>query len=146
MRRLARVLAIGWVTVSLAQTPTPTGNEHMEYWIKTVQTHPMDLVRKNAARALGAMGDRTATPALIQALNDKFFGVRAEAANSLGLLTDERAVDPLTETATNDSDTQVRRNAREALERLKGYQEYLKKKQEKADKAAEKAEAAKKGM
>ncbi len=122
-----------------AQAPTPTatvpaGNEHLNYWIRTATSHPMKLVRKNAARVLGTMGDRSAVPALIAALKDQDFGVRAEAARSLGLLTDESAVSALSEAAGNDTDALVRRNAREALERIKAYQEFQKKKLEKQEK------------
>ena len=130
-----------WIGITLAQGPTPTPDEHLAYWIRTLQTHPMNLVRKNAARSLGTLSDRSATPALIGALKDRFFGVRAEAARSLGLLTDSRATDALTETANNDTDAQVRRNAREAIEKIKAYEEFLKKKQEKLENAANKPKA-----
>lgn len=133
MRWIATLfLAVG-TALAQAPTPTPAGNEHVDYWIRTVATHPMNLVRKNAARVLGATGDRSAVPALIGVLKDGFHGARAEAARSLGLLTDERALDALMETATNDQDALVRRNAREAMEKIKSYQEFLKKKQEKGD-------------
>jgi HEAT repeat protein len=138
MRRLVIALLTLVPAITFAQGPVPTPtpaseDEHVEHWIRTVQAHPMNLVRKNAARMLGSIGDRAATPALVRALKDKFFGVRAEAARALGLLTDERAIEPLTQTSVNDSDALVRRNARDSLAKIQGYQEYMKKKQEKAD-------------
>ncbi len=135
MRWIATLFLAAGTALAQAPTPTPAGNEHVDYWIRTVATHPTNLVRKNAARVLGAMGDRSAVPALVGALKDGFHGVRAEAAKSLGLLTDEGALDALMETATGDSDALVRRNAREAMEKIKSYQEFLKKKQEKIDAA-----------
>jgi HEAT repeat protein len=129
--REAAVTLLLVVASAFAQTPTPVADEHLQYWIRTVTSHPMKMVRKNAARVLGTMGDRTATPALVGALKDPFFGVRAEAAKSLGLLTDEKAEADLLKAAANDPDALVRRNAREAIEKIKAYQEFLKKKQEK---------------
>ncbi len=114
-----------------AQAP----DEHVQYWIRTLQTNSLNLVRKNAARSLGMLGDRSAVPALIAALKDPFYGVRAEAARSLGFLTDERADDALADAASGDADASVRRNARDAVEKIKAYQEFLKKKQEKLEAA-----------
>lgn len=49
-------------------------------------------LRRNAARALGKLGDRQAVPALIQCLECDDFYVREAAAQSLGMLGDRRAV------------------------------------------------------
>jgi HEAT repeat protein len=136
MPRILPVLIALSATLALAQSPTPsptaaTGEEHVQYWVRTIAAHPMKLTRKNAARVLGTLGDRKATPALIAALKDPFFGVRVEAAKALGLLTDEGGIEGLTEAANSDADAQVRRNARDALEKIKAYQEFQRKKQEK---------------
>ena len=53
------------------------------------------LVRRNAASALGAIGDRRAVDALVLALKDTDWHVYHHAAVSLGLLHDARAVEPL---------------------------------------------------
>ena len=52
-------------------------------------------LRRNAARALGKLGDRRAVPGLIQCLDCDDFYVREAAAQSLGMLGDERAIPPL---------------------------------------------------
>ncbi len=52
-------------------------------------------VRRNAASALGEIGDRRAVDALILALKDADWHVCHHAAASLGLLRDARAVEPL---------------------------------------------------
>jgi hypothetical protein len=139
MRWIVAITMLFVASAAAGQVPTPVatagqGEEHVQYWIRTLSGHPMKLVRKNAARVLGTLGDRTATPALVMALKDPFFGVRAEAARSLGALTDESATEELMDAAANDPDALVRRNAREATEKLKAYQEFLKKKQEKQEK------------
>lgn len=52
-------------------------------------------VRHAAAQALGKIGDRAATPALIQAAEQGDFWVRYAAVEALGKIGDERAVTPL---------------------------------------------------
>jgi HEAT repeat protein len=74
-------------------------------------------VREQAARALGLIGDRSAVPYLIAALEDPEFRVGVEAARALGRLGDDRAVDPLA-TLLNSSDTELRETAVIALAQL----------------------------
>lgn len=52
-------------------------------------------LRRNAARALGKLGDRAAVEALIGALDCSDYYVREGAAQSLEMLNDERAIGPL---------------------------------------------------
>ncbi len=52
-------------------------------------------LRRNAARALGKLGDRQAVPALIQSLQCSDFYVREAAAQSLEMLGDTQAILPL---------------------------------------------------
>lgn len=54
-------------------------------------------LRRNAARALGKLGDRRATPALLAALDCTDFYVQAAAAQSLGMLGDPTCIPALTE-------------------------------------------------
>jgi HEAT repeat protein len=54
--------------------------------VDLLQTDEDYLVRLCAAEALGNLNDRSAIPALIEALNDPNEGVRAYAADSIGLL------------------------------------------------------------
>lgn len=53
-------------------------------------------LRRNAARALGKLGDRKAVPALIQALGCEDFYVREAAAQSLEMLGDVSGIPALT--------------------------------------------------
>jgi phycocyanobilin lyase alpha subunit len=52
-------------------------------------------LRRNAARALGKLGDRRAVPHLVQCLESTDFYVREAAAQSLGMLDDESSVPAL---------------------------------------------------
>ncbi|WP_017300749.1 HEAT repeat domain-containing protein [Nodosilinea nodulosa] len=52
-------------------------------------------LRRNAARALGKLGDRTVVPALIRCLDCADYYVRESAAQALESLGDVRAVSPL---------------------------------------------------
>lgn len=52
-------------------------------------------LRRNAARALGKLGDRQAVPALIESLRCEDFYVREAAAIALGQLGDPQAIAPL---------------------------------------------------
>ncbi len=117
----------------LSQTSTPTPDEHIQYWITTVQGHSYVLVRKNAARELGTLADRRAVPALLKALRDQSYEVRQEATKALGFLGDEQALGRLQEASQKDSDALVRGNAREAIERIVAYQEFQRKKREKLE-------------
>lgn len=75
-------------------------------------------VRLPASRALGRLGDARAVDPLSGALRDETnANVRACVAETLGQIGDTRAVDPLID-ALVDADSQVRRSAAEALDRL----------------------------
>lgn len=75
-------------------------------------------VREQAAWALGEMRLAGAVPGLVAALSDGAPGVRARAAWALGEIVDTAARDPLLDVAANDSDAEVRREARRAIEEL----------------------------
>jgi HEAT repeat protein len=109
-------------------------DEHIQYWVRTVQTHPMQMVRKNAARVLGTLGTNDVISVLIQALKDPYFGVRVEAARSLGNMGDDRPIPELQDVGQRDPDAQVRRNARDAVEKIRLTIEYRRKKQERLEK------------
>src|SRR5438067_1860282 len=57
--------------------------------------HPDAVVRRQAALAIGRIGDPAGTDLLVDALADSGVAVRAAAAFGLGLLKDARAVPPL---------------------------------------------------
>ncbi|NJL19366.1 MAG: HEAT repeat domain-containing protein, partial [Bdellovibrionaceae bacterium] len=70
--------------------------------------------RQAAVLALGEIKDTGSVPALMQALGDADWYVRAEAATALGKIGDARATEPLL-AALSDADNYVRENARRAL-------------------------------
>lgn len=59
------------------------------------------VVRAAACASLGQLGDRSATPALINAIDDPRAETSAEAIRALAALGDERAVEPLTAVLRN---------------------------------------------
>lgn len=71
-------------------------------------------VRKEAAEALGDIGDARAVKPLSKALKDKERTVQWEATEALGKIGDARAVEPLSQ-ALKDEDSKVRRAAEKAL-------------------------------
>lgn len=77
-------------------------------------------VRKQAAIALGEIGNPRAVDGLITALADKQAEVRRVAAVALGEIGDARAIEPLTR-ALKDSDPGVRRCAVIAIAELSGH-------------------------
>ena len=79
---------------------------------------PEIAARRQAARALGRMGDTAAVPALIKALKDADAGVRADAARALGHLKRAQAVPGLIQ-ALADPAINVRINAAYALGEIK---------------------------
>ncbi len=71
--------------------------------------------RARAAEALGNIGDKRATLALIEALKDEDLGhTRATVAEALGRIGDQRALKPLND-LLNDQDKYVRKAAEEAI-------------------------------
>jgi len=74
-------------------------------------------VRRAAAQALGQIGDPQATPALIQALQDKEWVVRGTAAEALGQIGDPQATPALIQ-ALRDEEWEVRRAAAWALKKI----------------------------
>jgi HEAT repeat protein len=76
--------------------------------------HSTWIARRNAAWALGALDDRRAAAAVMQALKDAEPAVREQAAWALGALDDRSAVAALV-AALDDGDPRVRRQAAWAL-------------------------------
>ena len=75
------------------------------------------VVRKNAAWALGSIGDPRAVGALNVALKDRDALVRGNAARSLGVIGDSRAVEALVRVLESE-DGVVRKFVAEALGRI----------------------------
>jgi len=76
-----------------------------------------EYVRKDAAIALGKIGDERAIDPLIQALKDKHY-VRREAARALGVIGGERVVGPLIQALRHEDGT-VRMYAASALGKIR---------------------------
>jgi len=76
-------------------------------------------IRCRAAWALGNIKDARAVEPLIETLRDGYSYVRMGAVFTLGDIGDKKAVEPLTNTALKDKDKDVRREAAEALDKIK---------------------------
>jgi len=77
----------------------------------------LDVVIKDAAEALGEIGDPRAVEPLIATMKDINIDWRHKAVEALGKIGDIRAVEPLI-AAMNDKNEQVRRAAATALEHI----------------------------
>lgn len=75
------------------------------------------VIRRQAAAALGEIGDEQAVEPLIQALKDEDRYMRRKAAGALGEIKDARAVEPLIQ-ALKDEDLSVRGEVAEALGKM----------------------------
>ena len=76
--------------------------------------------REAAARALGTLGDRRATPALIAALRDEWSGsLEVAAAGALGELGDERAIGALQAAFEDEENYWAREEAEKALKKIR---------------------------
>ncbi|RKY41050.1 MAG: hypothetical protein DRP85_07295, partial [Candidatus Makaraimicrobium thalassicum] len=84
---------------------------------KVLLNDGVDIYRREAAVALGNIGDKRAVEALIEALKDENDEVRRYAARALGKISDERAAEPLVQ-ALKDEDLRVRESAAEALRKI----------------------------
>lgn len=74
-------------------------------------------VRREAAKALGKIGDARAVEPLIDALNDSHDWIRRNAVEALGKIGDKRAVEPLI-AALKDSNWDVRKETIEVLVKI----------------------------
>ena len=79
-------------------------------------------VRLRAVQALGEIKNSEAVDPLIEVLGDEDWHVREMAAWALGEIGDDRAVDPLSYLSVNDTDSDVRNEAKKALINL-GWKE-----------------------
>ena len=70
-----------------------------------------------AAKALGNIGDRRATPLLIISAKDKYDPIRREATSALGMIGDSRAVKPLIG-LLRDGESEIRQASSRALGRI----------------------------
>src|SRR5262249_26873757 len=77
-------------------------------------------IRTRIYRSLGQVPHQASAAALREGLDDPHPFARAQAARSLGWLSDPLAVERL-EPLVHDNDTDVRRTAKLAIERILGY-------------------------
>jgi HEAT repeat protein len=89
----------------------------VEQLVTTLRDERSELRRLGAALLLGSTKAKDAAPALIEALRDKSFAVRAVAASALGDIGDASAVDALS-AAGKDVSPIVRELAAEALDEI----------------------------
>ena len=90
------------------------GSATVELLIGQLKSEDLE-VRRSAVVALGRIGDSTATPALLESLNDESLAI--DAANALGQIGDARAVDELLNQIGN-ADASLRQAAVSALNSL----------------------------
>jgi len=90
--------------------------------IRVLRTGRDFRARARAALALGSSNDRSVTPHLVRALEDRSPAVRAAAATALGRLQDPRALTPL-RARLSDDERIVRREAAQAIRRIEAAQQ-----------------------
>jgi HEAT repeat protein len=76
------------------------------------------LLRRATLKALGEIGSEEATQGVANAVAAEDAAVRSQAARSLGLIGDTRAIDPLADVLADDDDDQVRASAAWALNQV----------------------------
>ena len=113
MRIAACASVLAWAWLLSVGAADPAAGEYARGLQSSVPS-----VRRHAAVCLGRVGDPSAVPALIEALEDPEKDVRLEAAKALGFIKDARAVAPLAE-ALGDREMNVRLYAAYALGEIK---------------------------
>jgi HEAT repeat protein len=81
-------------------------------------SHSIEVVRGNAAGALGEIKDPRAVEPLISALRDYVPHVRLMAAGALAAISDPRAIGPLAKQLEHEQDNDVRNSLTEAITKL----------------------------
>lgn len=149
MIRLFFSIILGFVFLGsaiAADAPTssnsPGNIEHIQYWMKALETHPMIIIRKQAARQLGALQNSVAIPSLIKGLSDANEDVRMQCAYSLGRLGDSSALKPLYEMVETNSNTQVKSAARSAIDKINAHEEFTRQRRQKLKEMEEKKSTA----
>jgi hypothetical protein len=105
--------------------------EHIQYWMKTLETHPLIIIRKQAARHLGALQSSMANPTLINCLSDASEDVRIQCAYSLGRLGDPESLRPLYELIETSSNQQIKSAAKSAIDKINAHEEFSRKRKQK---------------
>lgn len=137
---IAFIVSISFSAIAVENS---TNNaEHIQYWMKTLETHPLVIIRKQAARQLGALQNAMATPSLIKGLSDANDDVRIQSAHSLGRLGDVSALRPLYELAETNANTQVKSAAKTAIDKINAHEEFARQRKQKLKELQEKSKEA----
>ncbi|WP_232688364.1 HEAT repeat domain-containing protein [Halobacterium zhouii] len=96
----------------VGKTGSEDGVEHVEDYVDS-DSNPS--LQKTAIKALGEIGSEDTTQAVADQLVAENDGVRSQAARSLGLIGDARAIDPLADVLADDDSETVRTSAAWAL-------------------------------
>jgi len=103
----------------LRSTPnSPKIEPLIKILIKAVREYKSPKVRKKVTKALVKIG-KPAVESLIEVLNDRENIARQVAAEALGRIGDKRAVEALAQVMRTDGNDDVRKAAKEALEKIK---------------------------
>ena len=112
-----------WVSDTAAKALGKLGvNDEQFMKIMGMLSSDVKQERCGAARALGDIGNPSAVPDLLNALNDEDWEVREAVAWALGKIGDKRALPDLQEVAKSDPNHSVRNVAQEAIEAISGKQ------------------------
>lgn len=112
-----------WVSDTAARALGAIGvNDEQFMEIMGMLSGDMRRERCGAARALGEIGNPSAVPDLLNALNDEEWEVREAVAWALGKIGDKRALPDLQEVSKNDPNDSVRNVSDEAIRAISGKQ------------------------
>jgi HEAT repeat protein len=114
-----KLYAKGRVRHSAAETLGMIGTPALELLLDVMDRCPHARPRKEAAVALGIIGDRKAVPSLIRALQPPKWNLCRAAAKALGEIGDPGAAEALVECLGYQGDY-VREDAARALESIRG--------------------------
>lgn len=89
--------------------------EVVDYLISLLESKANKLVKESVCIALGKIGDKKATQALIENLENGYESVRYQATIALGKIADAKAVPSLIEVLKKQEDSLVRSEAAKAL-------------------------------
>lgn len=120
-----------YATDAQSTSSLPINMDHVQYWIKILDTHPMAIYRKQAARHLGAMQNDIANPSLIKCLSDSNEDVRIQCTYSLGRLGDQTSLRPLYELIQNSSSPQVKSAAKSSIDKINAHEEFERQRKQK---------------
>lgn len=108
-------------TPSLQSQSLPAHVAAKEQLIKFWQaklTDPLPLLRKSAARNLGALKAYSSLPLMLEALSDSNPEVRDAVVRSLAIIGNEQTISYLQDQIDRDPDRLVKKHARDAIQQI----------------------------